>query len=293
VSIRHGDSLQVVSTSYGPVEVQLTEGTLPPVLFMPGGHCSAATPAGQVIYRELGHEVVSFSRPGYGATDVGPLTAAEFVSTIEETCQQLDITTAAAVVGVSFGGLQAIHLAAATTIPERLILHSCAPSTFPYPDTKLERLGAPLIFGPTGNLTWMVVGRLVRSDRFLRMMMSRLSRLPTREWFDGWETSERDEARETFSSMRSGKGFVNDVRQAAAALSRYRAKVQTSVAVPTLITASRADGGVAFTHSEDLARTIPDSTLVETTAPSHFFWVGPHRTEVADAVERFLEAGAS
>lgn len=288
MSIR-SESTQIVDTGYGPVEIQRTEGALPPVLFMPGGHCNAATSAGQEIYVERAHEVVSFSRPGYGATDVGLLGGLEFVPVIEEVCQQLGIGRAAAVVGVSFGGIQAIHLAVASTIPERLILHNCAPSTLPYPDTTRERLGAPLLFGPAGDLIWAMVRRLVGSDRFLRLMMAQLSTLPPGEWFDLWGVSERAAARATFNSMRSGRGFLNDVRQAAPALSRYRAQVQTSVALPTLITASPTDGGVAFAHAEDLARTIPDSTLVETTAPSHLFWIGPQRHEVADAVDRFLE----
>ncbi len=293
MSIRHGESLEVVSTNYGPVEVQRIEGALAPVLFMPGGHCRASTPAGQAIYVERGHEVVSFSRPGYGATDVGLLGGAEFVPVIEEVCQHLGIVQAAAAVGVSFGGMQAIHLAAVSTIPERLVLHSCAPSTLPFPDSRRDRLAAPLLFGPAGDLTWAMVGRLVRSDRFLRTMMAQLSNLPPEQWFDLWGVEERDAARATFTSMRSGRGFLNDVRQAALALSRYREQVQSSVRLPTLITASRADGGVAFTHAEDLARTIPASALVETSAPSHFFWIGPHRTEVAHAIDGFLTSSLS
>jgi hypothetical protein len=284
---------ELVSTDYGPVEVERIEGPLDPILFMPGGHCNASTPAGQALYVERGHEVVSFSRPGYGATDVGLLGGAEFVPVIEEVCQRLGIARAAAAVGVSFGGVQAIHLAAVSPIPRRLILHSCAPSTLPFPDSRFDRLGAPLLFGPAGDLTWAVVGRLVRSDRFLRTMMAQLSHLPPEQWFDLWGQEERDAARATFTSMRSGQGFLNDLRQAVAPLSGYRKKVQTAVKLPTLITASRADGGVAFAHAEDLARTIPDSVLVETSAPSHFFWIGPHRGEIADAIDRFVARNPS
>lgn len=288
VSIEN-ESLQVVGTSYGPVEVHLTHGTLAPILFMPGGHCSAVTPAGQEVYVERGHEVVSFSRPGYGCTDVGLLGGAEFVPAIEEVCRQLAISRAAAVVGVSFGGVQAIHFAAASSIPQRLILHSCAPSSLPYPDTNRERLGAPMLFGPAGNLTWALVRRLVASDGFLRWMMARLSTIPPRDWFDSWGVRERSAARATFISMRSDRGFLNDLRQATPSLGRYREQAQTSVVLPTLITASRADGGVAYVHAEDLARTIPHTTLVETSAPSHLFWIGPQRHEVVDAIDVFLE----
>jgi hypothetical protein len=50
---------------------------------------------------------------------------------------------------------------------------------------------------------------------------------------------------------------------------------------------------VAFAHAEDLARTIPHAALVETDAPSHFFWLGPPRRRVLEAVVRFLGESSS
>jgi pimeloyl-ACP methyl ester carboxylesterase len=93
--------------------------------------------------------------------------------------------------------------------------------------------------------------------------------------------------------MESGTGFLNDVRQAEPDRARYRRLVQRSVACPTLITASRDDGGVAFAHAEDLADTIPGARLVETDAPSHFFWLGPPRRRVLEAVAGFLRQGSA
>src|SRR5690606_37611642 len=103
----------------------------------------------------------------------GRLTAAEFVPAVLEVTGRLGIDAVSAVVGVSFGGLQAVAVAAAAPdLTPRLALHSCAPSTLPFPDTRLERLVAPLAFGPHAQvLTWAAVRRLIATDAGLRLMM--------------------------------------------------------------------------------------------------------------------------
>lgn len=112
------------------------------MLFFPGGHCSAASDCGWSLYTSDGHGV-SFSRPGYGKTDVGRLNAAEFVPAVAECCEELGIDETAGAVGVSFGGMQALR--AAWSLPDlvpRVVLHSCAPSTRVYPDTRREACSA-------------------------------------------------------------------------------------------------------------------------------------------------------
>jgi pimeloyl-ACP methyl ester carboxylesterase len=281
---------RVVETCLGPVEVALTPGEGGVVLFFPGGHASAATPLCTDLYTGLGYRALVFSRPGYGRTNVGQLTAAEFIPAIARACDQLGITAAAATVGLSFGGLQAAHVA--VSLPHfapRLILHSCAPSSLPYPDSYLQRLAGPLVFGPRSQrLTWRLLHALTSTDRGLRAMMAPLSTLPAGQWWDRWTPADRAAARETFAQMGSGSGFVTDVRQACAARSAYRQAVLRSVPCPTLVTASRHDGGVAFTHAEDFVRTIPDSRLAETGAWSHLFWLGASRLAVSELVRSFL-----
>lgn len=75
---------ELVATSAGPVETVHVPGPGPAVLFFPGGHCSAAAHCGWSLYTSLGFEVVSFSRPGYGRTHVGPLTAARCTPVVTE-----------------------------------------------------------------------------------------------------------------------------------------------------------------------------------------------------------------
>lgn len=281
---------RLVGTALGSVEVALTPGVGEVVVCFPGGHTTAATPLCADLYRELGYRTLTFSRPGYGLTEVGDLTAAEFVPAIAEVCERLALEGAAATIGVSFGGLQAAHVAKALPhLAPRLILHSCAPSSRPYPDTQIERLGAPVAFNPRlQRLTWRAVRTMTSSDIGLRVMMASLSRLPVTEWWDSWTSADRVAARSTFAKMDSGTGFTNDLRQASAARTAYRASVLRSVPCPTLITASRHDGGVAFAHAEDFVRTIPDARLVDTGSHSHLFWIGTARQNVSAAIGVFM-----
>ncbi len=281
----------MVRTRLGDVEVARSgSGGRGVVLVFPGGHATAATPLGTDLYTDLGYRVLTFSRPGYGRTEVGALTASEFVPAVADVCEHLGVTEVAATVGISFGGLQAVQVAArAPQLAPRLILHSCAPSTLPFPDTSLETVAAPLVFSRwTQGLTWRAVRALTSSDRGLRLMMSRLSAVPIDSWWSTWTPADRACARATFATMDSGSGFTTDVRQGARNRSRYRGEALRAVPCPTLVTASRDDGGVAFAHAEDLVRSVPDARLVETGAPSHFFWLGPTRSALTDAISDFL-----
>jgi pimeloyl-ACP methyl ester carboxylesterase len=281
---------QLVMTSAGAVEVVHVPGERPPVLFFPGGHCRAATDCGWSLYAALGREVVSFSRPGYGGTRVGRLTAAEFSPLVSEVCEQLEISTVAASVGVSFGGLQAVHVAASQRpTVQRLILHSCAPSGLAYPDARAQALLGPLLFSPLlEGLVWRVVQGVIRSDGGLRMMMSPLSTLPVSEWWGQMSEADKDEARGLFRSMRSDSGFVNDLRQGHPRDADARRQAMSRVGCPTLVTASRHDGGVSFAHAADFARVIPDADLVELTSRSHIFWIGPQRTQLVSILGSFM-----
>jgi len=282
----------IVVTSAGPVEIVQVPGERPPVLFFPGGHCSASCDCGWGLYTESGHAVVSFSRPGYGGTRVGRLDAAAFATLVREVCEQLGISVIAAAVGVSFGGLQAVHVAADQKLGvERLVLHSCAPSGLPYPDTRAEAVLGPLLFSPlVQGAVWHLVHRMVRSDSGLRRMMARLSKLPVETWWGQLSAADREEVRALFQSMRSDSGFVNDLRQGRARGAGARRAAMSKVRCPTLVTGSPHDRGVSFAHAQDFADTIPDATLVELDSPSHIFWIGPGRAQLASIVRPFMDA---
>jgi pimeloyl-ACP methyl ester carboxylesterase len=279
-----------LATTYGPVEITRTEGDGPTVLFFPGGHCRSSTDCGQNIYSALGYDVVSFSRPGYGRTRVGPMDAGAFADVVREVCDLLGVRSVAAAVGVSFGGVQAIRVAGHAAIPvERLVLHSSAPSTLSYPDTLAEALLGPVVFSLVlEGATWWLVRQLVRSDPGLRVMLAQLSTLPARQWWNRLSVVDKDQAREVFAGMRSGAGFTNDLRQARALYARSRRAALERVTCPALITASRHDGGVASAHAEDLHAHLESSQLVELPSPTHFFWIGPGSDLLTTTVREFL-----
>ena len=281
---------RVIDTRSGGVEVMVSRGNKPPVLFFPGGHCTAATDCGWKLYTSLGYGIVAFSRPGYGRTDVGALSATEFVPALQDCCRSLGIDVVAAAVGVSFGGTQAIAAAVALSgLVPRLALHSCAPSTLPYPDTARERLGGPVAFSPrTQRLTWLSVSTVVKSERGLTAMMRALSTESSDQWWGAWSAADKQAARRLFQTMSSGSGFVLDLRQAHSDRAAFRRHQQVLVPCPTLVTGSRRDGGVRFAHAEDLAATIPSARLVELYSDSHLYWLGPHAPQAQDAVRRFM-----
>ncbi len=281
---------QLVMTTGGGVEVVHVPGERLPVLVFPGGHCRAATDCGWSLYAALGHEVVSFSRPGYGGTRVGRLSAAEFTPLVGEVCEHLGISTVAACVGVSFGGLQAVHVAAGQRpTVQRLILHSCAPSSLAYPDSRAEAALGPMLFSPLlQGLVWRAIRGVIRSDAGLRVMMSQLSTLPVREWWGQLSEADKAEARRLFRSMRSDSGFVNDLRQGHARGADTRRQAMSNVHCPTLVTASRYDGGVSFTHAEDFRQVITDADLVELTSLSHIFWIGAQKAQLLSTLNSFV-----
>ena len=122
-------------------------------------------------------------------------------------------------------------------------------------------------FSPrTEGLTWRAIRAMTSSDRGLRLMMSTLSTLPVDSWWQSWTPADRASARSTFAAMSSGSGFVTDLRQGAPGRSSYRQALIRSVPCPTLVTASRHDGGVRFDHAKDFARSIPRAQLFETNA---------------------------
>lgn len=123
-------------------------------------------------------------------------------------------------------------------------------------------------------------------------MVGALSTKPVGDWWHSWSTEDQRQARTLFQTMRSGEGFVNDLQQARSDRASHRRLVQTQISCPTLVTASRHDAGVAFTHARDYADTIPQATLIELSSPCHLFWLGPTQVEAQAAVSAFVKADA-
>jgi pimeloyl-ACP methyl ester carboxylesterase len=169
---------------------------------------------------------------------------------------------------------------------ERVVLIS-AVGRLPWPG-RLTRLGAHGLFAPGVEAgTWAGVRLLTgRPGPWpLRFMLRGLSALPARRVAAELTTVERETLRALFGSMRSGRGFRNDLRPGP--------DLSSAVGQPTLVIASRNDRGVPFAHAESLVAGIPHATLVESQAASHLVWFAPDWPAIAERIRRFLTSPAT
>jgi len=268
----------------GQVEYRLDRRGDTVVLIFHGGHVRAGLALGEEVFAAAGCTVLVPSRPGYGRTPLSTGTSVEaFTDVVRALCAHLGIARVAAVVGISGGGPTAATMAARyADLVERLILIS-AVGWLPFPDRR-TRLGAHLGFtAMTERLTWAGVRTLARvaPDTCLRLMLASLSTRPASEVAAALRTDDRAMLMALFAQMRSGGGFLNDLRPTPDITSR--------IDQPTLVIATRTDRGVPFTHAQSLASTIRHAELVESRAHSHFVWLGPDWPAIAERIRVFLD----
>jgi hypothetical protein len=141
------------------------------------------------------------------------------------------------------------------------------------------------------RLTWAAVSLLLRTtpELGLRLMLTPLSTRPAGTWLPDLSAEQRQEMRELFCTLRSGAGFVIDVRHAGTGGADARRRAQQTISCPALVPAARSDRGVVWAHAEDFLSTLPDVRLAEIPAPSHLFRIGPPRPHVLAAVRQFLD----
>ncbi len=247
---------------------------------------------GEESLRASGSALLVVSRPGYGRTRVGPLGARDFAAVVAELCDRLGHTTVEAVVGISAGGRTAVELAARhPSLVRRLVLQSAAPAVGPWPDSRLQRRAAPVLFGPrAGTWTWAATRLLLTRapELGLRAVIGPLTTGSARSCLRQLTTPERTAVLRLFCEMSSGTGFANDLQDFARLDPVEARRTLTAVACPTLVMASRADGSVAWTHAQAFATTIPGARLYESSAPWHLIWFGADRAGVEAEVRAFL-----
>jgi len=169
---------------------------------------------------------------------------------------------------------------------ERLILES-AVGFLPWPDRRTRFLANLAFNGVSERATWGIVRIVMRLAP--RMGLGLLLRTLSTEPVNNVLRSLRSEGRATlvalFSKMRSGRGFMNDLRGTV--------DVTSEVRQPTLVIASRKDGSVIFAHAESLAASIRGAELVVSESDSHFIWFGSDYAAVAEKIRYFLNSGQS
>jgi pimeloyl-ACP methyl ester carboxylesterase len=274
----------MIDLDAGRVEYRLDRRGPACVLLCHGGHMRAGLAFGEELFAELGYTVLVPSRPGYGHTPLRTgRSPAQFADAAAELCQRLGIEQLAAVVGVSAGGPTAVTMAARhPRLVQRLLLLG-AVGFGPYPDRRTQRLGSYVVFNAvTEPVTWAGMRLLLRlaPATGLRLLLRETSTVPVWKLLAGLGDQHRASLLRLFVGMRSGRGFLNDLRGAA--------DVTAQVTQPALIIASRQDGGVSFAHAEALAASLPHATLVESGASSHFIWFGEDYPVIAETIRQFL-----
>jgi pimeloyl-ACP methyl ester carboxylesterase len=274
--------------SSGQVEYRLEPRSDAAVVVFHGGHVRAGLALGEEVFAAAGYTILVPSRPGYGGTPLSTGTSVEgYTDVVRELCAHLGITRVTAVVGISGGGPTAATMAARHAgLVERLILVS-AVGWLPYPD-RFTRLGSHLVFAAaTEHLTWVGVHTFarLRPDTCLRMMLRSLSTRPVDEVVAALRAEDRAMLLALFAQMRSGRGFLNDLRPTP--------DITARIDQPTLVIATRTDGGVPFAHARSLVSTIRRAELVESRADSHFVWLGADWPAIAERIRAFLDADPS
>ncbi|MFE0631147.1 alpha/beta fold hydrolase [Streptomyces sp. NPDC058864] len=279
-------STSVARLDQGLVEYRLEQRKGPAVLVLHGGHMRAGLALGEEVFAESGYTVLAPSRPGYGHTPLSTGTSVSgFTDVIRALCEHLGITEIVAVVGISGGGPSAVTMSARhPDLVQRLILQS-AVGWLAWPD-RLTRVGAHAVFAPaTEHATWAAIRGLMRlaPETCLGLLLGGLSTVPVRDVVAALRPEDRSTLVSLFSRMRSGSGFLNDLRPVP--------DVTSAVRQPTLVVATRKDGAVPFAHAQSLTAAIARAELVESQADSHFIWCGHDWSTVAERIRAFLSAG--
>ncbi len=210
---------------------------------------------------------------------------AEFAATTATLCSHLGLKRLLAVVGVSAGGPTAVAMARAAAGAGPLRGVALGPLLAAVPQRGATRMVAQVAFDPRLEAgSWAVTQRLMRRapEAGLRLMMGSLSTLPARQVVEDLAPHERLVLVDAFAGMRSGAGFLADVRHS------VDPALERQVTQPTLVVASRADGQVSWDHAEELSRNIPQSTNWASPSLSHLLWFGSGGPATNQCTEDFL-----
>jgi pimeloyl-ACP methyl ester carboxylesterase len=281
--MRSDPSTTVITIDRHAVEYRLEHRGDATVLILHGGHMSALCRFGEEAFLDADYSVLVPSRPGYGRTAVaaGP-SAPEFAVRLAGLCRRLGLNEVT-VVGISLGARTALAMAAFYPDLVRRVILMCPTSFRQWPDGRGRRI-AYAVFAPgIERVTWGTLHLLLRKapQKYLPGIVANLTTL------DG-ETAVRrlgidvGKITEFLLHCQSGRGFLVDLRPPT--------DVGDNVGQPTLILATRNDGAVSFDHSEDLATTLQQATLVEVDTPTHLLWLGEGSDRTTAAVDSFIRS---
>lgn len=260
----------VAATTRGPVEYWI-EGSGPAVMVLQGGHCSRTTRLSHERLASHGFTVITPSRPGYDRTP--PYVGRSALAAADAVAALLDVlgVPAASMIGISAAGPTA--LAFAQRYPERtkhLVMESAVVAPW---SPSIQRL-SKLAFGPTQALTWAMIRAMLRVNptQITKTMLREFTTLDVETVYARLSKGDVQFVQRMIASMRSGKGFVLDVKHT---VERFDA-----IEAPILAMYSPHDHSVPQHHLHMLQRELPHTQTFLTPADSHLIWIGPGADEV-------------
>lgn len=172
---------------------------------------------------------------------------------------------------------------------DRMILQSSV-GPLPRPDRRTRTAAHVAFAARTEPFSWAAVRILMRHapEVGLRMLMRDLTVLPARKAVAGLGPEDRARLIALFSRVRSGHGFLRDLKalETTAELTRLAGQVSQ----PSLVIATCQDGAVPFAHARALADAHRRVELIESWAGGHFIWFGQDWPAIADRIHDFLLA---
>lgn len=281
---------QVADLPSGRIEYRLVRGGPDVAVVFHGGHLRAGLPLGEDALVAAGWTVLVPSRPGYGRTPLWPQGSdpTDCAARTAKLCRHLGLGPVRAVVGMSAGAPTAVAMAAREGPRVGSLVLLSARSSLPWP-ARTTRLVARVAFrGRIERLPWGLTHTLVRRspELGLRLMMGSLSTLPAARVMADLSPDERSRLCALFAGMRSGRGFLNDLRQA------VDPAHERAVTQPTLVVSSPWDGQVGAAHARQLCAAIPGAVHFASPSLSHLVWFGSGAAATERRVLEFLDREA-
>ncbi len=272
---------QNVITPIGKIEYT-DYGNNIPILYLHGGHSNCSIELFRRGFDNERFRLITPSRPGYGNTPLDNHKKPDEASKLMISLINLFDFDKIIIVGISAGGLTAISIASALGKKvDRLVLISAVSKKW-LTKKNSRFLISKLLFSPkVEGITWKLCNTCFCIFPFL-MSKVLFKQLSTKKYIQITK-EEVAELKVILLKQRSGKGFLNDIKQ------DLNVEVLKAIKCPTLILHSSNDASVSVNMAYYTHKHIKDSELkLYDNKWGHLLWLGNDSKYPINDVNEFL-----